>query len=223
MSDGLLIQSMQRIMSVLDEIDERKADIKEIYAEASGHGFDKAAIGVAIREIRGRAKSETPKAQERDSIVELYVAAFDNAPRTYVHVPARTREAKEHQPTRLSAERDPQSVQHGSDSEGGAGGDSPAFVAGSEQGSAEEPQARNEPVSEDIASGGAGATARPETPTRKPYVLRPHCLRPELCASYGSKHCSECERAAKASEDEEAAVVPAFMRKTHGHATGDQA
>lgn len=89
MSDGLLIQTMQRIMSVLDEIDERKADIKEIYAEASGHGFDKAAIGVAIREIRGRAKSDTPKAQERASIVELYVAAFDNAPRTYVHVPAR--------------------------------------------------------------------------------------------------------------------------------------
>ncbi|TQI72938.1 uncharacterized protein (UPF0335 family) [Bosea sp. AK1] len=89
MSDGLLVQTMQRIMSVLDDIDERKADIKEIYAEAQSQGYDKAAIGVAIREIRGRAKADTPKAQERASIVELYVSAFDNAPRTYVHVPAR--------------------------------------------------------------------------------------------------------------------------------------
>ncbi|MCO5092034.1 GapR family DNA-binding domain-containing protein [Bosea sp. (in: a-proteobacteria)] len=89
MSDGLLVQTMQRIMSVLDDIDERKADIKEIYREANGHGFDKAAIGVAIREIRGRAKADTPKAQERAAIVDLYVSTFDNAPRTYVHVPAR--------------------------------------------------------------------------------------------------------------------------------------
>ncbi|KRE07433.1 hypothetical protein ASE63_22300 [Bosea sp. Root381] len=89
MSDGLLAQTMQRIMSVLDEIDERKADIKEIYAEAKSHGFDKAAMGVAIREIRGRDKAQTPAAEERASIVELYVSAFDKSPRTYVHVPAR--------------------------------------------------------------------------------------------------------------------------------------
>lgn len=107
MSDGLLVQTMQRIMSVLDEIDERKADIKEIYREANGHGFDKAAIGVAIREIRGRDKADTPKAQERASIVELYVSAFDNAPRTYVHVPARegspTIPSREHAPVTQEA------------------------------------------------------------------------------------------------------------------------
>lgn len=89
MSDGALVQIMQRIMSVLDEIDERKGDIKEIYAEAKADGFDKAAIGAAIREIRGRAKAETPAAEERATIVELYVSAFDNAPRTCAHVPAR--------------------------------------------------------------------------------------------------------------------------------------
>ncbi len=35
--------------------------------------------------------------------------------------------------------------------------------------------------------------------------LRPHCLRPENCGGYGSKHCFSCNRAAKANEDEEAA------------------
>lgn len=107
MSDGLLAQTMQRIMSVLDDIDERKADIKEIYAEAKSQGFDKTALGLAIREIRGRDKAQTPAAEERASIVELYVSTFDNAPRTYVHVPAReagpTIPSREHAPVTQEA------------------------------------------------------------------------------------------------------------------------
>ena len=221
MSDGLLIQTMQGILARLDQIDDIKAEIKEEYAQAKAAGYDKTALGVAIREIRGRDKAQTPAAEERAAIVDLYVSTFDNAPRTYVHVLAR--EETEHQPARPSAERDPQSAQHGSDSVGGAGGESPIVGAGSEQGSANGPQARNEPGSGVVASGGAGVTARPETLARKPFVLRPHCQRPEMCGSYGSKHCAECERAAKDADDGDASAIPAFIRKTHGHATGDQA
>lgn len=69
----------------------------------------------------------------------------------------------------------------------------------------------------------SSAADRPKF-VRKEHVLRPHCQRPELCGSYGSKHCAECERAAKASgDDEDGAVVPAFIRKTHDHAIGEQA
>lgn len=89
MSDGELLQTMRRLMSIHDEIDARKADLKEVYGDAKNAGFDKTALGLAIREIRARAKAEKPDAQERAAIVELYVSAFDNAPRTYVHVPAR--------------------------------------------------------------------------------------------------------------------------------------
>ena len=300
MSDGLLVQTMQRIMSVLDDIDERKADIKEIYREANGHGFDKAAIGVAIREIRGRAKADTPKAQERAAIVDLYVSTFDNAPRTYVHVPAREghgqNPSREHAPVTQeeahvdrgasaqphSAEGEPaipseagdagtgQAVQEpetGIGQPSGAGTGS-AVRAGApvsetadpdrqpsvqneaeagaspEQGSA----ARADREGEDVAAAHAGQFVTPtgegegrpgDVPSepasspaaeasaspigRKPFVLRPHCQRPEMCGSYGSKHCAECERAAKAGEDEEAAVVPAFVRKTHDHPIGEQA
>ena len=67
------------------------------------------------------------------------------------------------------------------------------------------------------------AAERPKF-ARKEHVLRPHCLRPEMCGSYGSKHCADCERAAKAGEDDdEATAIPAFVRKTHDHAIGEQA
>ncbi len=67
------------------------------------------------------------------------------------------------------------------------------------------------------------AAERPGFP-RKEYVLRPHCQRPEMCSSYGSKHCGPCERAAKAAEDDDSADVPAFVRKNRDHiAMGEQA
>ena len=31
-------------------------------------------------------------------------------------------------------------------------------------------------------------------------VLRPNCLKPDNCGSYGAKHCGSCERAARESE-----------------------
>lgn len=216
MSDGNLVQFMQRIMKLLDEIDEIKSDVKEVYAEAKSAGYDKAALGAAIRAIRSRAKAETPAAEERAAIVDLYVSAFDNAPRTCVHVPAREATYPEriarrvdHQPAPLLPERDPQSGQHGSDSEGGAGGESPSYRAGSEQESAEQQQARNEPGSRAAASGGGGVKASPETPAfvlpaAKP--LRPHCQRPDACAGVGTTHCFTCSQAAARQPEIEEAL-----------------
>jgi uncharacterized protein (UPF0335 family) len=90
MSDGKLLQTFDRLMSIHDSIDEKKLELREVYADAKSDGFDKAALGAAIREIRGRAKAETPAAQEKQAIVDLYVSVYDNAPRTCMHV--RTRE-----------------------------------------------------------------------------------------------------------------------------------
>lgn len=95
MSDGILIQTMQGIFARLDQIDDIKAEIKEEYAQAKAAGYDKTALGAAIREIRGRDKAQTPAAEERAAIVDLYVSTFDNAPRTYVHVPAREEAARQ--------------------------------------------------------------------------------------------------------------------------------
>lgn len=227
MSDGLLAQTMQRIMSVLDDIDERKADIKEIYAEAKSQGYDKTALGLAIREIRGRDKAQTPAAEERAAIVDMYVSTFDNAPRTYVHVPAReaAENSKTATPEYLPAAQSEAAA--GSRPEKGAdesaSGDGVAIAAQSAQ--FVTPTGEGEGRQGDVPSEPAPSPAaeRPKF-ARKEHVLRPHCLRPQMCGSYGSKHCGECERAAKASEDEESAIVPAFVRKTHDHITiGDLA
>lgn len=78
---------MERILHLLAEVDEIKADVREIYREAKNAGLDKTALGQAIREIRNRDKADTPEAQERQALVSLYLADFD-AP-SHVH----TREA----------------------------------------------------------------------------------------------------------------------------------
>lgn len=303
MSDSELCQTMKRLMSIHDEIDEKKLDLKTVYADAKSAGYDKTALGLAIRQIRSREKNETPAAQERSAIVDLYVSAFDNAPRTYVHVPAREASHepmphREHAP----ATQDGHDVDRGASAQphsaiGGPAIPSKAGDAGTGQAVCDEaamaalgqpsgagtgsavragapvsevatpdylPAAQSEAAAgsrpeqgaDERASGDGVAIAaqsaqfvtttgeeegRPgdvpsepasssaaEAPTspidRKPFVLRPHCQRPELCGSYGSKHCGECERLAKAAEDDDGADVPAFVRKTHDHiATGEQA
>jgi uncharacterized protein (UPF0335 family) len=80
-----LRQTMERILHLLTEIDEIKADVREVYAEAKSAGYCKTALGQAIREIRNRDKQDTAEAQERQAIVSLYLAEFDAFPPSHVH------------------------------------------------------------------------------------------------------------------------------------------
>lgn len=242
MSDGELRQTMKRLMSIHDEIDEKKLDLKTVYADAKSAGFDKTALGLAIRQIRSREKNETPAAQERSAMVELYVSAFDNAPRTYVHVPAR-QAAQRQNPSEGevgSAVRDgaPVStiVDPGSqpsvrnEAEAGASPEQGSAARAGREGEDIAPAHADQFVTPAGEGEGASPSVEPspaaERPSfaRKEYVLRPHCQRPEMCSSYGSKHCGPCERAAKAAEDDDSSDVPAFVRKTRDHiAMGEQA
>lgn len=83
-----LRQTLHRLLAIHAEIDEKKDDLKTVYRDAASAGFDKAALGQAVREIRSREKNDSPEAQERRAIVDMYVAEFDaqQLPRTYVHV-----------------------------------------------------------------------------------------------------------------------------------------
>lgn len=80
-----LRQLMERIIRLHEEEDERKADRKQVYAEAKSLGFDKTALGQAIREIRNRDKQDTAKAQETQALVSLYLAEFDGPTRAHMH------------------------------------------------------------------------------------------------------------------------------------------
>lgn len=82
---------MQRILRLQEEIDALKADIREVYAEAKANGYDKAAMGDAIRIIRKR-KKDAAGFEERSAIVDLYLTAFDQS--SHVHAGARTREQR---------------------------------------------------------------------------------------------------------------------------------
>ena len=85
----LVVTLIQRILRTHAEEDEIKSDRKEIYGEAASHGVDKAALGLAVRTIRQREKSEPPAAAERQAIADLYIEAFDAS-----HVRACAREGR---------------------------------------------------------------------------------------------------------------------------------
>lgn len=74
---------MERIIRLHEEEDALKADRKEVYAEAKSLGFDKTALGQAIREIRNRDKNESAAAVQRQAEVDLYIAEFDAAAHAY--------------------------------------------------------------------------------------------------------------------------------------------
>ena len=167
MSDDQVRSIIERVQRLQEEKKTIEDDIKEVYAEARGNGFDVKALRAVVKHL-GKDPDEVT---EFEAIFDLYLQAYHQASpavpsraRVARDADARTRRNTGHQPARPLAERDPQSAQHGSDSEGGAGGESRSFTAGSEQGSASEPQARNEPGNDLAASGGEGRQPLPETP-----------------------------------------------------------
>ena len=149
----------ERIERLHEEKRSIETDIKEVYAELAAEGYDKK----AMREVIKRRAKDPTEASEFEAIVDLYLREINGSSRAHAHDARDAREAKEHQTAQLQAERDPQSAQHGSDSVGGSGGESPHLTTGSEQESAVEPQARNEPGSAIAASGGEGRNPLPET------------------------------------------------------------
>ncbi len=86
MSGEQLRSFMDHILALHAEEDEIKEARKGHYADAQEAGFDKAALGLAIRTIRARRKQETPAALEKQSKADQYVEEYDAS---HVHVRAR--------------------------------------------------------------------------------------------------------------------------------------
>lgn len=171
-----------RARSIADAIDAYDAEIAalqegkrdtfaDLRTELESNGLDRATVRAEIASLKAaiaiRAKRrKDDAAEEREALTDDYLDALTCAPRA-----THAREATEYPAARHLPERDPQSGHHGSDSVGGMGGVSPESIAGSEQESVVEPQARNEPGSGGAASGGERFAPLPETRpavTRKP-------------------------------------------------------
>ncbi|MBP2495400.1 uncharacterized protein (UPF0335 family) [Methylobacterium sp. PvP062] len=75
-AEGVAADELKQFIERLERLEEEKAgimgDIKEVFAELAGRGFDKK----AIREILKIRKEEHAARQEREAIVELYMQAL---------------------------------------------------------------------------------------------------------------------------------------------------
>lgn len=63
---------IERIERLNEEIDGLKADVKEIYAEAKGNGFDKK----AIRKIVAARRKSQQERQELEALIDTYASAI---------------------------------------------------------------------------------------------------------------------------------------------------
>lgn len=198
-------------------------DLKALFAEAKGVGFDTKAMRVVFRE-RAADDSAKLEAAELDQICDLYRASLGRA--RPASAPARTREnIEEFRPVKGQADtvlmQEPRV-----DGEGQAGAGEHGRVEGS-QTRLPSDRAENKPNASAVIAGvpnppsteptssqasakaddahplAASSADNFEPPAflrERAYVLRPHCLRPDNCGSYGAKHCGSCERAARESE-----------------------
>jgi uncharacterized protein (UPF0335 family) len=69
---GQLKSLIERIERLEEEKAALAADIREVYAEAKGHGFDTKIIRQVIR----MRKIETADRQEQEAILDLYLSAL---------------------------------------------------------------------------------------------------------------------------------------------------
>jgi uncharacterized protein (UPF0335 family) len=76
-SEGVAAGELKQFIERLERLEEEKAgisgDLKEVFSELAGRGFDKK----AVREILKIRKEEHAARQEREAIVELYMQALD--------------------------------------------------------------------------------------------------------------------------------------------------
>lgn len=71
-SQGQLRAFVERIERLSEEKDALQADIKEVYAEAKGNGFDTK----TIRRVISLRKKEDAERQEEEAMLELYLHAL---------------------------------------------------------------------------------------------------------------------------------------------------
>ena len=69
---GQLKSLIERIERLEEEKSALTADIREVYAEAKGHGFD----AKIMRQVVRMRKMETSDRQEQEAILDLYMSAL---------------------------------------------------------------------------------------------------------------------------------------------------
>lgn len=91
-ADDMIVAFVDRILRLKAEADDIAADIKEIYAEAHGNGFNKTRLGEIVTYLR-KVEKDASKVEEAEAIRDLYLTAYYRA-KNKPHAHAYAREAK---------------------------------------------------------------------------------------------------------------------------------
>lgn len=197
-NNGQLRAIIERILRMKEDAREINGDIREIYLEAKGQGYDKTVLGQVVSYIEKRAKDPAAFA-ERSALFDLYLGEIGEAgtalaTHTHEAVPVTAIEANHSGPY---------------------GGEPSEFVtthsaAPSEAlrqidaGSVAEADAVQEPGSEGSGYLGREATVHGPAPDTRTDIQktmdavlarRPHCLHPTKCVTGDPrKHCWQCTK-----------------------------
>lgn len=69
---------IERVLRLKEEQDTISGDIREVYAEAKGMGFDKTVMGQLVGYLRKKEKN-ADKLDEQSELFDLYLTAFNEA------------------------------------------------------------------------------------------------------------------------------------------------
>lgn len=89
-ADAQLKSIIDRVLRLKEEQDELAIEIREIYAEAKGNGYDKTALGQVVSHLRKVEKVGRDAVTERETMFDLYLTSYETGTTLATH----THEAK---------------------------------------------------------------------------------------------------------------------------------
>lgn len=98
-ADARVRSFIDRILRLKEEQDTLSDDIREVYAEAKGEGYDKTAMGGLVSHLRKIEKKGADAVTEAESIFALYLDAYERASGTAVATHAHEPHAASRQET----------------------------------------------------------------------------------------------------------------------------
>lgn len=81
--DAIVKSFIDRILRLKEEQDALTADIREVYAEAKGNGYDKTAMGEVVAYLRKIEKKGKDAVSERTAMFDLYLDAYERPSHTH--------------------------------------------------------------------------------------------------------------------------------------------
>lgn len=185
-ADARVRSFIDRILRLKQEQDDLARDIRDVYAEAKGEGYNKTAMGEVVAHLRRVEKKGEDAVRSALSDFDLYLDAYERATGTPI-ARAHTHEAdRENLSVEIIKSSGDVFVDLGFTAEEGR-----KIVA-------DRTPPSSAPTSSPVATKEPEAIPLPTSGSAS-FKLRPHCRKPDACAGVGKKHCHACTTAMSAT------------------------